>query len=127
MKKIQNLGGRPSTKNSPALLLYCVLEPVADGKDENKWVHLKCDTQFHENKASAKALLFKTIEKKKIEHPVEYKVLILNENKILKPVITTKFVEEDIPTEIKQEPEPEQEPNETEDDLPGIEEPTNDD
>ena len=131
MDKDKNPGGRPTIKDKPALLLYRILKPVAKGEDEPTWIHLKCDTQFHNNKAAAKTLLIKTLEKANIEHPVEYKILVLNEHQNLVPQTTTKFVEEKISDE-EPEPEPtedelplekETEPIETENDMSENEEP----
>ena len=74
--------------------------------------HLSIEGKYYSlNKAAAKALLIETLEKANIEHPVEYKILVLNEHQNLVPQTTTKFVEEKISDE---EPEPEP----TEDELP---------
>lgn len=115
MKEKKNPGGRPSTKDKPAILLYRVL----NGTDGTKWQHLKCDTRLHENKAAAKKLLLETIEKRGFEHPVEYEIFLLMDNKILEPVTTVKFIEKPVPEETKDDLA-------TEEDTEKIEEPNDD-
>ena len=126
MKETKNLGGRPTTKDKPAMLMYRIVYPENEDTSAGKWSTIKEEGEgkktvtLYDNKAIAKAELISFLEKENIAHSVEYKILLVMENKILTPKTTTKFVEESISEGELTETEPveEVESEIIEDDMP---------